>query len=283
MKAIMNKRLLILVPLCAVFLCSCSLPKEVTETPSDSTFEPIVSQTSDTVVSCESSEIDSVEFSSIDSQYAWQLQVIYENRDMWEFSENHPFGDSSEVDYLETCKYAIMDFDADGYLEIIKSGYEGTGIYSYSFIYEVNEDGNLTRFNDSALNIIDLTTYVPDVCLNDSLLYYVNDNNNRVYLARDLTSYGMQGQLNTYGCIQFDNNSVTTSTVCRTTICVDESGTETLTYQDCLGNDLNEEDYTSIYEEYISPAVNEVNLGWFYSISPESLSDSLVTFLGEDN
>ena len=65
------------------------------------------------------------------TDYKKQIDVIMNNIDMWnlytEDNTYNPYG------------YAITDLDQNGRLEIIASSCQGTGLYTYSNYYEVNE------------------------------------------------------------------------------------------------------------------------------------------------
>ena len=55
-----------------------------------------------------------------------QLNVIYENADIWQVSDEQ-VGDFCESRDFKNYGYAISDLDEDGYLEVIKSGWAGPG------------------------------------------------------------------------------------------------------------------------------------------------------------
>ena len=59
-----------------------------------------------------------------------QLTIIAENKDMW----------ITELEYAdEVYRYAISDLDHNGRYEVIVSNMGGTGLYTYSRFFEVNE------------------------------------------------------------------------------------------------------------------------------------------------
>ena len=60
-----------------------------------------------------------------------QIDVIMNNIDTWNLS--------TDEDIYAPYGYAITDLDQNGRLEIIASSCQGTGIYTYSNYYEVNE------------------------------------------------------------------------------------------------------------------------------------------------
>ncbi len=60
---------------------------------------------------------------------AQQVRLIAENRDMW---------DPGEMD-LNLVGYMVTDLDDNGRLEILVSQFGGTGEYTYTDVYEVNE------------------------------------------------------------------------------------------------------------------------------------------------
>ena len=63
-----------------------------------------------------------------------QLNLIISRREEWEQREGDPFfGDA---------RYTVVDLNHNGRLELIVSACQGTGIYTYTKVYEVSEDGN---------------------------------------------------------------------------------------------------------------------------------------------
>lgn len=59
-----------------------------------------------------------------------QLQVIAENRSRW----------CPDLEYAgELCQYAVADLDRNGRYEVIVSDMAGTGLYTYSRFFEIND------------------------------------------------------------------------------------------------------------------------------------------------
>ena len=59
-----------------------------------------------------------------------QVELIAESRKTWEPEES----------YGETVGFTVTDLDHNGRLEILVSNFGGTGLYTYTDAYEVNED-----------------------------------------------------------------------------------------------------------------------------------------------
>ena len=75
------------------------------------------------------SEASAMENSFYRPDAADQVKLIVENRDMW---------DPGEMD-LDVIGYMVTDLDDNGRLEILVSQFGGTGQYTYTDVFEVNE------------------------------------------------------------------------------------------------------------------------------------------------
>lgn len=103
-----------------------------------------------------------------------QLQLIAKNKEMW-----------IEEDF--TCSYIVTDFNQDGQLEIIKSACQGTGIYTTSTIYEVEEETNELVLYERILG-----EYISeaDIITDSAVVYYDPDNQLYHYIFNDLAKNG---------------------------------------------------------------------------------------------
>ena len=79
-----------------------------------------------------------------------QLGILEKEASVWQLSEE-PHGDFTEATDFANYGFAVTDLDNDGMLEVIKSGWAGTGHYSMNYIYEVTAEGTLEAIDTSAL------------------------------------------------------------------------------------------------------------------------------------
>lgn len=210
----------------------------------------------------------------IDEAYIWQLNLICDNSDIWELS------DEDRIDPDWYCFYAITDFDQDGYLEVCKRAVYSNGPNTRMWLYEVTDDMSIVRLESEIDEDIDYTSSnYPDFESDGSLEYYQDDNGIYYYLVYDCKSYGLTSVYNKYSYMALIDNRIVIRDVC---YLHSENADEIITYYDSYGNEISEEEYISIYEAYIASATNNTSLGWFANVTNENITDSFLTFIDED-
>lgn len=108
-----------------------------------------------------------------------QIAIIVDNKDTW-FLE-------SEYDIYN---YAITDLDQDGYIELIESSCQGSGIFTYSSIYEVNDNHSLTKVEYEGLDEYDSQ---PDIIRESMTCYFDSSSNTYYYVVSDTLREGAAG------------------------------------------------------------------------------------------
>lgn len=202
-----------------------------------------------------------------------QLNVIYENADIWQVSDEQ-VGDFCESRDFKNYGYAIADLDEDGYLEVIKSGWAGSGHYYTNSIYEVTESGNLEAFNLDAFRQLDSE---PAMLAFDGFLKYRDDSGKLYYVMQDkLTDKGGPGDLSKCQ-VNFENNAAYVSRISH--LKVDISGE--VTYYDCDNNEIYMYEFYSYISEYYKDYNRERGqIEWFHKISMDALSSSYDAMVG---
>ena len=133
-------------------------------------------------------------WADVDIRYIHPIRILFENSDIWDFTEeeaddvsdeddlnvtdtddvpdeNDPNEMSSDSDVktvAEGIKYAVTDLDDNGCPEIIVSGHSGDEQIGYSYIYEVKEDGTIKPINSNSLKDRAFLEYPPNLYLTDS-------------------------------------------------------------------------------------------------------------------
>ena len=103
------------------------------------------------------------EFQKVDLEA--QLQVFADHRSEW---------DINRTESLPATSFTMADINNNGRLEVIVSGMTGTGIYSETYVFEVNEDATgLNRYS-----ITDGTS--PDIARMDSTEVYLVEGNYKI-------------------------------------------------------------------------------------------------------
>lgn len=108
--------------------------------------------------------------------YKKQLDLILNNKTMW-------YKDTEFDKY----SYAVTDLDKNGRLEIISSICQGTGMYTYTEIYEVTENIDGLKLCESDLMEYDSQA---DIIKNNWKVFYDNANEKYHYVFDDLTKNG---------------------------------------------------------------------------------------------
>ena len=210
----------------------------------------------------------------VDEEYAWQLQTIYDNIDVWRLSDE----DNVEPDWY--CVYAITDFDQDGLLEVCKRAEYNNGPVTQLWIYEVTADGSIVELeSDLEDPSVDYrSSNYPDFSIGLPVSYYQDGGVYR-YLVHDCHSYGITCVYNDYGYLSIQDNRIVFDVVC--TELAEDAGT-VMTYYDADGNEISEAEYEALYNEYNSNADGNAWIRWFFDseIDMDHITDSYSSFSG---
>lgn len=262
----MKKRIpiVILVAICMIGSMACN--KEEIQVSASSKETVLTSESSVTLQETIPSVM--IDTDTIDEEYAWQFQVIYDNTDIWKRSED----DELASDWY--CRYSIMDLDQDGLLEVCKCAQYDNGPVNEFWIFEVTSDSCLVEL-ESELG--------SDVC--PDLLYepewYFNEEDGVYrYLLRDCESYGIEGVFYHYGFLSIRDDRIVFETLYTYSLQNSEDGSVGV-YYDGEGNEINGEEYKSLYDESVSRSKDRVFIGWFGEdeIDSDHIEDSFKTFL----
>lgn len=180
-----------------------------------------------------------------------QQKIIAESSEMW----------LEYMDYAnEVERYAVTDLDGNGRLEIIVSSMGGTGAYTYSRFFEVNEtyDGLVeltTDFveGDSQPDIIEespVTVYRDSKGVIHYIVYdYLRAVNEYYYMCYDLT---------------LENGQITHKLLARNSEIYNEDGIGTFVYEDANGQEITEEEYLAMPETVFADAekADQVTFDW---------------------
>lgn len=178
-----------------------------------------------------------------------QLRIIAENKDMW----------TTELEYAdEVYRYAISDLDHNGRYEVIVSNMGGTGLYTYSRFFEVNETQD---------GLVECTTDFmegdsqPDI-IAEKIDTYVDANGEFHYVFSDVLRNGMtESYENVRELMLRDGEIITKYIASKATIY--EGECVTITCNDGDGNTITEEAYETIVDNYFGDCEKVVtNLGW---------------------
>lgn len=167
-----------------------------------------------------------------------QLQVIAECRDLW----------MQAAEYAgDFCQYAVTDLDHNGRYEIIVAEVTGTGIYTYSSFYEVNE--NYDGLNECETDFVEGDSQ-PDI-VSDTLETYTDEQGRYFYAVYDWIRNGAAEYYENVRELTLSDGRISTAPIAYRTTIYDE-GVPTVTCEDADGNMITEEAYESAAENYFA-------------------------------
>ena len=170
------------------------------------------------------------EFQKVDLEA--QLQVFADHRSEWDI--NH-------TDSLPATSFTMADINNNGRLEVIVSGTTGTGIYSETYVFEVNEDATgLNRYS-----ITDGTS--PDIARMDSTEVYLVEGNYKIS-CYNTTAHGWESADFEKQSLSLNDTGIIIETLGighrRTVI----NGDDELEYFDSDHNPISEAEFDSLYD-----------------------------------
>ena len=170
------------------------------------------------------------EFQKVDLEA--QLQVFADHRSEW---------DINRTESLPATSFTMADINNNGRLEVIVSGTTGTGIYSETYVFEVNEDATgLNRYS-----ITDGTS--PDIARMDSTEVYLVEGNYKISCT-NATAHGWESADFEKQSLSLNDTGIIIETLGighrRTVI----NGDDELEYFDSDHNPISEAEFDSLYD-----------------------------------
>lgn len=157
----MKKYYKIVLPVLTCSLFGCSTPKLDTAQESSNAASSELSSTTDNSSNPYDDYIDP------------QIQVIVENRDVWNILYEDGPGDPVTSPYSF---FYITDFDHNGRLEITASENQGSGVYTSAYVYEVNSDF-------SGIDVIDENYDAPEYVFENIKTFYNEVDQTYIYIS----------------------------------------------------------------------------------------------------
>ena len=178
-----------------------------------------------------------------------QLMIIAQNKDMW----------TEELEYAdEVYRYVISDLDHNGRYEVIVSNMGGTGLYTYSRFWEVNE--TLDGLEECNTDFMEGDSQ-PDLII-ETVDTYIDENGEFHYAFYDVLRNGMaESYENVRELILRDGEIITKYIASKSNIY--EGDVLSVTCVDQEGNSITEEEYQTMADNYFIDCQKVVtNLGW---------------------
>lgn len=181
--------------------------------------------------------------------YNGQLRLIAGQAAVW-------MGDTEWV--AEPFFYAVTDLDRNGRLEIIQSSCQGTGLYTYSKLWEVGADG--TTLAPCRFSVAEGDSQ-PDIITNPAAVYFDEEDNRYLYIFYDDIRNGAAEHVQSLIAFSLQNGTVTTTLLAQSHS-VYGSDPET-TYTDADGNAMDEAAYNVAADRiYDGLTTMEATIGW---------------------
>ncbi|NEX01058.1 hypothetical protein SAMN04487829_0640 [Pseudobutyrivibrio sp. NOR37] len=189
----------------------------------------------------------------IDLSAMGQMQIIYDNKNLWYK------GNPEDEEVSDNYKYAVCDLDNDGLLEVINAVTKEESYKSENQFFEVTKDGSLTELDNSDMYCLSID---PDLKYNRTgIVLYKNSSNQYALLAPDYVKHAKKDtEIFSYK-IYLVNNKVVCQKLGSERILV-EGDTVQHIYTDFVGNILESRaDYESmINKNFTGYEITENNI-----------------------
>ena len=214
--------------------------------------EPKSDSLEETSMTAEAAELNTQEEIEEEEDMVYrQLSLIAQNRQLW-------LEDYESLGYI--VHYAVTDLDQNGRYEIIISGMGGTGLYTTSRIFEVNE--SLDGITECITDFLEGSE--PDL-VEEVWERYLDENFLPHYVVEDITRNGMYGAfLATMELVMEEGKISTNYLAGKETIAGENQEDDyTIIFTDSAGNVISEEEYNNIVADYFAGYEREEKkIGW---------------------
>lgn len=181
-----------------------------------------------------------------------QLNLIFTNKELWY--------KNTEEDIFS---YAVTDLDQNGRLEIIASICQGTGIYTYTTIYEVNESlDNLQICKNDDVSEYDSQA---DIIQDNLTIFYDRKNNIYHYVLNDLVKNGAAEYYENKRDFYLNNGKISENYLAyKNTIYI--NGDPHISCSEKDGNEITQGEYNNYEDNYFENFEKmSANIEWLYN------------------
>lgn len=214
--------------------------------------EPKSDSLEETSMTAEAAELNTQEEIEEEEDMVYrQLSLIAQNRQLW-------LEDYESLGYI--VHYAVTDLDQNGRYEIIISGMGGTGLYTTSRIFEVNE--SLDGITECITDFLEGSE--PDL-VEEVWERYLDENFLPHYVVEDITRNGMYGAFLATMELVMEEGKISTNFLAGKETIAGETQEDdyTVIYTDSQGNVISEEEYNNIVADYFAGCEREEKkIGW---------------------
>ncbi len=199
-----------------------------------------------------------------------QLHLIAENKELW-------MEDPDYADDIYQC--TVTDLDRNGRYEIIVSNMGGTGIYTYSRFFQVND--SYDGLEECETDFVEGMSQ-PDLIVDEWKIYMDDSTGQFYYIVNDYLKNGAAEHYENVQVLSLKDNKISLHMLARRTTIYRQNGAE-ITCKDADGNVISEEAYKAVVQNHFASGYSEdvQPLKWLHiREQPESTVD-LTYMLGD--
>lgn len=257
---LMKKKLAVLMTLMClfgtVFYACDSQETQVTDTDNtEVSTDDTEADADNTEVSTDDTEADadnteSIEPENIVTDPTLQMQIISQQREDWRL----------DFDGDIVC-YAVTDLDQNGRLELISTTTQGTGMYTTTTVWEINETCDALVMCE---NTVEEGHSQAEISLSVTNGYY--DGTDYYYIFNDSLNNGMAESYTTITAVSLNDGKWTENPLATYAIIATEDGTITETYTNYEGAEITADEFVNIPDTYFELSEKiTANINWFTS------------------
>lgn len=188
----------------------------------------------------------------------------------------------NEIDWLSYeagAQYAVTDLDGNGLLELVVSSMQGTGLFTTSYYYEVNEDSTgVTEWTSDE----DESFSEPDLLKEFNVRVYLDDDGVRHYILSDYLRNGAAEDIISLYSAVYNSGRIEYTYLAgkRDTYNEEKRGFDT-TYTDADGNEITWEEFDAMADTVFSGMERKTAvIGWaaYDSLADHSQEELLQVF-----
>lgn len=172
-----------------------------------------------------------------------QLELFAAQTNIW----------APEVEYAnELYKFTVTELDYDGKLDLIVSNFGGTGFYTYSHFYEIDEHGQVTEMETDFVE----GDSQPDLIEDEMTVYYASspEGVSQYFITGDYLKVSPREYYADIRALSMVDDRLTQMVLARSSeIYEGEEPQANITWLDADGNEITEEKYHSAAADYFEP------------------------------
>lgn len=171
-----------------------------------------------------------------------QIELFAQNRETW----------AKAMDYANDINcFTVVSLGYDGKLTLIVSNQEGTGLYTYSRFYQIDEKGELKELETSFKE----GDSQPDIIADQMTVYssYSTHGNLKYFIVYDMLKVSPDSYINRISSLSLTDGFVLETPLASQAVQYEgEDHSANIVSEDCNGNALTEEEYGNFADTYYS-------------------------------